>query len=543
MAQNGQISNSRINTNREHFQVLLFGKLKQIVTWAVPLMFGLLSVYLGQDDNWDLRNYHLYNAYAFLNGRLLVDMAPAQMQTFFNPLIDLPYYFLTRILKPVHVGFIFGTIQGLNFILVLKICEVITDDFQIRHDSPLPLILAITGCAGVGFISEIGSTIGDNLTSLFVLFSILILLSKKFCANALRTDNFRFLLLAGALMGAGTGLKLTNIIYCMAACGALFCIPGKFNYKIANVFIFGVGTILGLTITGGYAFFTMWSTFGNPLFPQFNSLFQSKFAASVSVVDTHFLPKTFSEIVSWPFIFSRNPNRVSELWLREVVWPIAYLTFAAVIIKIIWNRFRSASNKGLNASALFLTVFFGLSYLAWIRLFSIYRYLIPIELIAPLVIWVLANYVAPTRVKVSWVLLVSAIIISVNFPYKFWSHAPWSNTSFRVDVPVFSTPEKSTILIDGYVPMGWIIPFFPKGVVFVGTNSNFPESPAWREKILNLLSVRSGPLFYISNAENKSPSIPSDLSATLNRDSCIEHNAYIGDARHAYYICKLEIIE
>ena len=41
----------------------------------VPLALGVLSLWLGQDFNYDLRNYHLYNAYAFLNGRLGQDLA------------------------------------------------------------------------------------------------------------------------------------------------------------------------------------------------------------------------------------------------------------------------------------------------------------------------------------------------------------------------------------------------------------------------------------------------------------------------------------
>ncbi len=31
---------------------------------------GTVSVLLGQDANWDLKNYHLYNPFAFLNDRL-----------------------------------------------------------------------------------------------------------------------------------------------------------------------------------------------------------------------------------------------------------------------------------------------------------------------------------------------------------------------------------------------------------------------------------------------------------------------------------------
>src|SRR4051812_35601818 len=66
-----------------------------IAALLMPLLFGFLSLALGQDDNWDLRNYHWYNPYALLNGRLQIDMAPAQWQSYFNPLIDVPYYLLT----------------------------------------------------------------------------------------------------------------------------------------------------------------------------------------------------------------------------------------------------------------------------------------------------------------------------------------------------------------------------------------------------------------------------------------------------------------
>ena len=31
---------------------------------------GLFSVYMGQDVNWDLLNYHLYNPFAFLHGKI-----------------------------------------------------------------------------------------------------------------------------------------------------------------------------------------------------------------------------------------------------------------------------------------------------------------------------------------------------------------------------------------------------------------------------------------------------------------------------------------
>ena len=61
---------------------------------VVPLLSGLTSLWFGQDITWDLRNYHYYNPYAFLHDRMGYDIAPAQLQSFFSPYLDIPFYLL-----------------------------------------------------------------------------------------------------------------------------------------------------------------------------------------------------------------------------------------------------------------------------------------------------------------------------------------------------------------------------------------------------------------------------------------------------------------
>src|SRR5205814_4678725 len=70
-------------------------------TWSPVLLIiaclslgALASVFLGQDANWDLRNYHLYNGYAALHGRFPADLAPANLQSWINPTLDIPYAWL-----------------------------------------------------------------------------------------------------------------------------------------------------------------------------------------------------------------------------------------------------------------------------------------------------------------------------------------------------------------------------------------------------------------------------------------------------------------
>jgi hypothetical protein len=51
-----------------------------IVLFCLFLGAGI-SVLLGQDGNWDIRNYHLYIGWAALHGRLGIDLAAASIQS------------------------------------------------------------------------------------------------------------------------------------------------------------------------------------------------------------------------------------------------------------------------------------------------------------------------------------------------------------------------------------------------------------------------------------------------------------------------------
>ncbi len=52
---------------------------------AGPLLGVLLALQLGQDQSWDLLNYHYYNPFALLEQRWGFDVAPAMRQTWFSP--------------------------------------------------------------------------------------------------------------------------------------------------------------------------------------------------------------------------------------------------------------------------------------------------------------------------------------------------------------------------------------------------------------------------------------------------------------------------
>ena len=99
-------------------KVALLPKEPVIVT-LLSLAFGAYYAgHVGQDTNWDWANYHDYDVLALLNMRGAIDVAPAGIQSFLNPIPYVPFYLLRHTLPPILGGATVGTIQALNFPIV-----------------------------------------------------------------------------------------------------------------------------------------------------------------------------------------------------------------------------------------------------------------------------------------------------------------------------------------------------------------------------------------------------------------------------------------
>jgi hypothetical protein len=461
----------------------------------VPLLLGLLSLASGQDDGWDMRNYHLYNVYALLNGRIGFDMAPGAFQSYFNPTIELPYYLLNSWLTPRVAGFCMGVLHGLNFVLLAALARQLTGNLRVA------LLLAAAGMFTPGFLSEVGNTMGDNLTALLVLGALLLLVRHW---DTMRRHGARAALAAlgaGLVMGMGTGLKLTNAIYAVAMCLALLAIPLAYRRRLWLAFVFGIGVLGGIALTAGWWFMKMWQVFGNPLFPQFNNLFHSPLAPEAGVIESIFLPKGLVENLLWPFIFALDPVRVGELPMKLALWPAMYLLGAAFIVVRLLRRVRRAgvpaapsAPDAQGARAAFVLLFVGIAYLVWMRLFSIQRYVIPLELIAPLVIWLLWHGVvrsAPLARRLAGVTL--AVLALSVFPVANWGHAAWAGRSVSADVPPMAAPASSVIFIAHlHPPMGWMAMFMPPQARVVRLGG-MPESPGYLQRLRAAIAERPGP--------------------------------------------------
>jgi hypothetical protein len=479
--------------------------------WAavsVPLLFALASVFvMGQDANWDLLNYHLYNAYALLNGRIGVDLAPAAMQSYFNPVLDLPYFLMDKHWPPRAVAFAMGLFHGLNFVFLLLVVRPFVTGA--KHPNAMVILLALAGCLSAVFVSELGNTMGDNTSSVFVLAGMAVAVIRWDSLVRVRGHYLLWIMLAGLLIGAGTGAKLTNAPYAVGgALALLLACPGGAVHRLRVASAFSAGVVLGISLTGGYWFLKLWELYGNPLFPQFNNYFQSDMAGLIGVGDTRWRPRGVAEAILFPYLFALNPTRVGESPLYQIALPVLYSLFVLWAVGAIRRRFSRlplASDAYAfpleePSKAHFLLVFAATSYLTWLGIFSVHRYLVPLEMIAPLAIWLLLHRLFKPALAQSLakkVLFSSAIVVLLF--RTTWGNVGFGEAAFRVELPPLAQPEKTAVMILQGGQHAWLIPFFPPEIE-VASLASFPESPKFVARATRMIDSRSENAYVIFEA-------------------------------------------
>src|SRR4051794_7126671 len=83
---------------------------------AIILAWAAFVIVLGKDMSWDFRNYHFYIPYAFIHGRMGFDVAVAHQATYYNPLLDLPFYLLAMHAPSWLAVGVLGAVQGASVV-------------------------------------------------------------------------------------------------------------------------------------------------------------------------------------------------------------------------------------------------------------------------------------------------------------------------------------------------------------------------------------------------------------------------------------------
>jgi hypothetical protein len=413
------------------------------------LLAGALYTFaMGEDVNWDWQNYHEYNVWAVLNGRYGVDAVPPGFQTYFNPIVYFPVYYLRHYLPSPYGLMIIGAIHGLNLALICLFARVV-----LRQAATVTAIAAAVAIAASGpmTLSEVGTSFSDVLLALPVIGGFLLILTAD------RRPAVRYLL-AGFLIGAAVGLKLTNVVFAIGAAAAVLAAARPLRASV----LLGLGGIVGAALTGGEWCLIAWRDTGNPIFPLFNAVFQSGEVAAVNLMDAQFMPHSVSDALAYPIYWLMGDHRGAEHPFRDA-------RFAVVAVLLVLGLFVRMTRDSaiLTRRDVQLVVLFAVSYLAWMGLFSIQRYAVVLELLCgPIIVLLLARLAAsagPTLPTASPVPL-NALMLTVAAAVALWSqpadwwHRPWSD-AYRPKI-ADELDQPATYFILGK-PLAYIAPQLP----------------------------------------------------------------------------------
>ena len=348
--------------------------LAPIAIVVCSMLAGALYTFaMGEDVNWDWQNYHEYNVWAVLNGRYGVDAVPPGFQTYFNPIVYFPVYYLRHYLPSPYGLMIIGAIHGLNLALICLFARVV-----LRQAATVATIAAAVAIAASGpmTLSEVGTSFSDVLLALPVIGGFLLILAAD------RQPAVRYLL-AGLLIGATVGLKLTNVVYAIGAAAAVLAAARPLRASV----LLGLGGIVGAALTGGEWCLIAWRDTGNPIFPLFNAVFQSGEVASVNLMDAQFMPHSVSHALAYPFYWLMGDHRGAEHPFRDARFAVVAVLFVLGLLVRMTRGSAILTRRDVQ-----LVVLFAVSYLAWLGLFSIQRYAVVLELLCgPIIVLLLAR--------------------------------------------------------------------------------------------------------------------------------------------------------
>lgn len=443
-------------------------------------LMGIISLRLGRDVNWDLRNYHYYIGYAFLNISPIQDFFAAGVVSYLNPLTDVLNYLMIKHLPPRLTGFLLGAVQGLNLYFLWAMALMLTNSVS----SPIYRVFAVIGIAILGLlcanvIGEIGTTFNDLTLANWVLLSLLLVGFSLREALEIH-KKLVYIFLAGSALGIAIGLKLTMALYFIGALLALVTLKNRGDCsKFKLLLWFSFGGILGFLLTNGYWMVVLWKFFHNPIFPYYNNIFKSPYYYAKNIVDVRYFPHNLLQTLFYPFYFSWQPCTTNDAHFRDFRTPVIYVLLIIYCGKILMTKRKYAKHSSYFEKdyTQYLIIFFVVSYIVWQYEFSIQRYLMVLDIISPLLIYLLVTNIFESQSMSHYVVLCIFILLVVTLKPQKWGRLPWTKQYFSVTIPQTIDLQRQSVVINVDFGISFLRAFFPKDWHFMSAGLPwFPES-------------------------------------------------------------------
>ena len=504
--------------------------------WIVAIA-GLVAIAAGRtasDADWDLRNYHLYNAHALITGRFWTDIAAAQIQTFLSPLTDIAFGAIrdrlnaTPALCNVVLSIPHGVAAALAFLLTLRVIPN-----QLPARAPLALVATLFSAAGAAGYPTLATSMSEMLPGSCVLAGLLLLTGETMATRCSAA-------MAGVLFGIAAGLKLTAAPFCVAAAVALLITPGRPRSRLLPaVALFIVAGFAAAALTGGPWWLLLYRHFGNPILPFMNQVFHSAFVDPLPFTDDRFFPRGHWMALAYPFYWAAHARALaSELPVRDPRFAITYVAVAALAVRALR---RPSDGDGCSRAGTLLVLFFALSFALWEVQFAILRYLAPLELLSGAVMLVALRplLIRPgTRAPVALAFVALCAAVQAMTVYPNWGRMQ-GTLPMRDRLPALEA-NALVVLLDRS-PMAYLAELLPPLVRFVGANNNLIQ-PGGKGLLAHQAetAIRShtGPLYGLEDPVESPGAADRTLGYyRLRRGNCSRVESNLDN--NAIHLCRL----
>ncbi|HEY1836713.1 MAG TPA: hypothetical protein VGG36_03595 [Rhizomicrobium sp.] len=465
----------------------------------VILGWGVFVVCLGKDMSWDFRNYHWYIPYAFLNGRMGFDVAVAHQASYYNPLLDVPFFLLASHMPAWFALGTLGAVQGANAVPLYLIIRALLQIEERKLAAAVLTVVCMTGGLSVGLS---GTTYYDTVMSVFILSGLAILITQReTLALGTPLKGAMLTAIAGFLVGTAVGLKLPEAPYALGFAAMAALLPGDFKHRSTRLLAGGAAGTLAVAIFAGLWMIKIWHLTGNPLFPYFNNYFHSTLALSADYRDLRFVPTTWQNILLFPLLFSIDWRIADDLPFTDIRVGVAYIFVAITLVLWIFRR-RARDPLMTQDGTIALLGFAIVSYIAWLTIFAIYRYIVLLEMIAPiLIVATIGSWRIPQASRITAIGAILLLAVACT-RYDTLERAPVDDPYIQMTLPPIPDPDHSMLLMTGDAPMGYIAPLLPPQIPILRIDG-WMIQPQDGSKLTTMARARvkafKGDLYVLSN--------------------------------------------
>ena len=180
----------------------------------------------------------------------------------------------------------------------------------------------------------------------------------------------------------------------------------------------------------------------------------------------------------YPFYFCWEASLVNAYKFWDFRLPVIYCLLV-IYLGFLFLRRKTTRDAYFNFPqqqfSRFLIIFFIISYIVWQFQFSVQRYLIIVDILAPLLIYLLVTKIFSRWIWTNRVTLVIFALLTLPLHHVKMARAHWGNLSyFDVKIPTDIDLRKPSVVIFIDPASAYLRPFFPKNWHFMNINIDIP---------------------------------------------------------------------